>query len=93
MQLAAVAAGFLAALLVIRLWVAPPPVWFTAAERLYVIGRSGRICALTAVVPLIAGLIAMWHAPYGAAVCFAASSCGFTLAGWFAGQRRRARRV
>jgi hypothetical protein len=88
-ELAAVAAGFLAALLVIRLWL-PLPAYFTAAERLYVIGRAWWRCAVIAVVPLIAGLIAMWHAPGAASFGFAASSCGFTLAGWLTGQRRRA---
>jgi hypothetical protein len=90
-ELAAVATGFLAAVAVIRRWLRLPD-YFTAAERLYVIGRAWWLCAVIAVVPLPGGLIAMQGMPYAAAACFAVSSAGFTFAGWLAGQRHRARR-
>lgn len=90
-ELAAVAAGCLAAVVIIRRWLTLPG-YFTAAERLYVIGRAWWRCAVIAVVPLPGGLIAMRGMPYVAAVCFAVSSAGFTFAGWLTGQRHRALR-
>lgn len=88
-ELAAVATGSGLGVIVILRWLAPLLPAATA-DQIRALGRSGGTAAGSAAFLTAIGLFLMWHTPAAAVADFVTAGFGWTIAGWFAGRRKRA---